>query len=556
MNLLIYLEPLHEMNDPFWHEPWLRFADLMVTAFKRRWPSARVICVTSQALTHSRPAAQFDVVVLDHSELVPRFGSTAATVAAHWDAGGSEESNLVMASLLRGRLAGFQPQACISFSPAPFLRAAFPEAVTLFFEHGMVSRPPFPLTGYLDPYDIIRNSALVRLKNKARSFQPTLAEKQFIEDLRTRYWDYIKDSNPLTAIAAGWRKNFPRLLLLAGQFSNFYAFDSYAAQKSPLDLVLYALATVSPSVGVVVTEHPSHSFLTKRVVDWLTASYPNFLWNPEFERTTWKAASQWLMPYVDAVATVSSKVGFETLLWKKPLIVLGSSHLDIVADGHDLGSIESMCSASWPAWKDSVLAWNLTRYTMPFDLLFEGDIFCERLELAMARHRIADLDTFFDSTFAPLEAIRCSYFDTLNAKELARKVERFAFGVNTNDYTVWQPLEAELEVNVPKLPLSAMRASFHFHQGMAAINGKGDLLAAAECFVRARDDYAALCAACPDDQLKEMYWHSAFHVAYALKNTRRACAFRGSLLQLICDAPNGVGPMPAGTAARLAELAG
>lgn len=161
MNLLIYLEPLHELDNPFWHEAWLGFADRMATALKRRWPEARAVCVTNRALAYAKPRAPFDIVVLDHTELVPRFGATAAAVAAHWDSGGDDDSNTAMAALLRARLGGFEPGVCVSFSPVPFLRTAFSEAPVLFFEHGMVSRPPFPLTGYLDPFDIVRGSALV-----------------------------------------------------------------------------------------------------------------------------------------------------------------------------------------------------------------------------------------------------------------------------------------------------------------------------------------------------------------------------------------------------------
>lgn len=415
MNLLIYLEPLHELDNPFWHEAWLGFADRMATALKRRWPEARAVCVTNRALAYAKPQAPFDIVVLDHTELVPRFGATAAAVAAHWDAGGNDDSNTAMAALLRARLGGFEPGVCVSFSPAPFLRTAFPEAPALFFEHGMVSRPPFPLTGYLDPFDIVRGSALVRLKDEVRGFQPTAAEAAFVAELRERYFGHIESGNRLTATVASWREKFPRLLLLAGQFSNFYAFDCYAANKTPLDLVLHALAAAGPSVGVIVTEHPNHPFLNERMVEWLAASHPNFLWSPEFNATTWRAASQWLMAHVDAVATVSSKVGLETLLWRKPLLVLGSSHLDTIADGHDLAELDAVCARPWPAWKDAVLAWHLTRYTMPFDLLFETDLFCDRLELALAQHRSNNRDAAFDVAFAPIDDIRRSYDAAMTA---------------------------------------------------------------------------------------------------------------------------------------------
>jgi len=415
MNLLVYLEPLHELDNPFWHEPWLGFTEKMATTLKKRWPGSRTVCVTNSALASISQERSFDLVVLDHTELVPRFGGSALAVASLWDAGGSWRTNRAMAGVIKARLPNFKPDACVSFSPAPFLRIAFPKAPVLFFEHGMVSRPPFPLTGYLDPFDLLRNSALVCLKHQIRNFQPTAEEASLVSDLREAYFAYIHANNPLKETISNWRGQFDRLLLFGGQFSGFYAFDCYTDAKSPLDLLLRTLEQVEPNVGVIATEHPNRPFLSERTVEWVSKTYPNFLWSPDFNNTTWRAASQWVMPHVDAVATVNSKVGLESLLWKKPLVVLGSSHLDAIADSNNLSDLESICSHAWPDWKESVLLWHLTRYTIPFDILFGDGVFCERLVQAKEHHVKSTMSDFYQKRPCPLITLARNYKNHLQS---------------------------------------------------------------------------------------------------------------------------------------------
>jgi hypothetical protein len=135
-----------------------------------------------------------------------------------------------------------------------------------------------------------------------------------------------------------------------------------------------------------------------------------------------------------------------------------------------------------------------------------------------------------------------------------RDAEKFAESVNSSNDALWRSLESELDSLVGDVPLTAARASFHFHKAMAAINRKGDNLLAASMFAVARDEYAALCAEGSDQNLRAMFWQSAFHVPYALRQTAENNGYRQALMQLMCEAPVEVGAMPDQLRGRLAEL--
>jgi hypothetical protein len=54
------------------------------------------------------------------------------------------------------------------------------------------------------------------------------------------------------------------------------------------------------------------------------------------------------------------------------LIILGNSHLNAIADAHSLDKIDTICANPWTSEKDMFLEWLLTRYYIPYSILFES----------------------------------------------------------------------------------------------------------------------------------------------------------------------------------------
>ena len=151
MRVLFYVEPLVERENPTWKKSWI---DYFVKEISRALihegihendmaciaPSA--LCgIARSILPNSR------VVSIDQTELIPRFGSSALAVASRWYLNQADSATLTnMADLVCERLGNFIPTVCLTFSPAPFLKRAWPQVKVLHMEYGFISRPPFPET--------------------------------------------------------------------------------------------------------------------------------------------------------------------------------------------------------------------------------------------------------------------------------------------------------------------------------------------------------------------------------------------------------------------------
>lgn len=445
MKVLIYIEPLTEREAPTWKRAWLEYAALMARAIEAKVASLSLVAIVGDgiAVEAGSVLAGARVEVLKHSELVPRFGATALQVAIGWYRGGTPEAMKAMGDLVKQRVRGFVPDVCITFSPAPFLRSAFPKAPLLHFELGMVSRPPFPLTGYLDPIGMFTQGFIGRHGALVAGFKPTRDELRLVALIRDKTVRQIADSNPLSSVARELGGGFRRRVLLVLQFSNFYAYDAHATYPEQYDLLVQTLEAAPPDVGVFVTEHPQHPLLSGDTLTHLKAQFPNLLWSPAFRETP--AASQYLMEHADCVVTVSSSVGWQALLWRKPLLVVGHSHLDLVADGHDLHDLESLLAKTVrnDAQKERVLAWHLSRYASPFDVLFGRSEVVDRIERAIALHKTRELSTYFDKPFAGESNLIATYAEAVDRVGSARLIEESERRIKEMQATLEVNLEAQ-----------------------------------------------------------------------------------------------------------------
>lgn len=433
MKVLFYIEPLTEREAPKWKRGWLDFAARMARAIEAERPGASFAAIVGDGLEADAANALADarVEVLRHAELVPRFGTTALQVATGWYRGGTASSTREMGDLVRRRLRGFAPDVCITLSPAPFLRDAFAAAPVLHFELGIVSRPPFPFTGYLDPIGMFMQSFIGRYAARVSGFEATPDETRVVQLLREGTVRQIAEMNPLSLVAGELAQGYRQRVLLALQFSNFYAYDAHATYPEQYDLLVQTLEATPREVGVFVTEHPQHPLLTDDTLAHLRATYPNFFWSHEFRETP--AASQYLLGHVDCVVTVSSSVGWQALLWKKPLVVVGHSHLDLVADSNDLQELPALLRKPRrdDPRKERVLAWHLNRYASPFDVLFGKAEVVKRIERAIDLHRKRRLSAYFDKPFSNAADLLAAYGEAIKRAGASHSQQEGAHRVET-----------------------------------------------------------------------------------------------------------------------------
>ncbi len=428
MRVLFYVEPITELDTPTWKAPWLYFVNMMVTSIRRDNPGAEFCCIVGDGLedTASNILQDCRVAVLHHTELVPRFGKNALDTTIAWYSAPSPSALSDMAALIKSRLpdATYQPDACITFSSAPFLSTAFPGTAVLHFELGLVSRYPFPETAYLDPLGMFNNSYPKQHQDVLRGYSANASERMLVKGFREKYLPLISANNPIADLIKPMLAQYNASLLLSLQFSQYYGYDAHATYLDQYDLLIHTLASVPPEIAIVVVEHPQFPIMKQETVQYLRSRYSNFIWLEQFRDLP--SASQYLIEYVDLVITVSSSVGLQTLIWKKPLVVLGSSHLDVIADAHTLEKVPQIVGCPWPEYKENVLAWHLSRYTMPFDLLQHHRALTDRIKAAQHCVATDDYTSCFEKPFADIEEIAKAYSIKINNEALFTTMEAAA----------------------------------------------------------------------------------------------------------------------------------
>jgi hypothetical protein len=111
---------------------------------------------------------------------------------------------------------------------------------------------------------------------------------------------------------------FDRLCLLPLQISNEFSFDGPVSYRTQFEYLYDVLVAAPKDIAVIVTEHPSGEPVLRRSgpnsnIDVLRRTFPNMIFLDEFRR--YQSSSQFLVPRVDGVWSVSSSIGYQALLF-------------------------------------------------------------------------------------------------------------------------------------------------------------------------------------------------------------------------------------------------
>ena len=389
-NVLFYIEPMATFHRPLFHLPWWTFAYRKMQSLDNdpfRNYSFRVI--TSKAIKENIPEwslnSDIQILDVDSEMLLTHFGRDYLKASLAWYHGTfTQEQISFSASLIKKTLNHWQPDLIISYSPAPFLQKAYPQALTLYSEYGMTSRPPFPESFYFDPFGYYKYSYLRRYTDLIDATQFTEQDYEALKEYRDFFISLIEQQNPFKPIIENLRHRFSHLILVPLQASQNYWFDGNCEFVSQIDMIEHILKETPQNIGVIFVPHPDFPVFTSDTLKYLRGCYPHFIYSEEFEE--FGSASQYLIRHVDAVASVSSMVGLQALIWQKKLIALGDSQLNFVADATSLDSINQLIENKTND-KDSILLWLLSRYYVPLSYIQDSIWFGDFLERSLVSYR-------------------------------------------------------------------------------------------------------------------------------------------------------------------------
>lgn len=424
--ILFYVEIFTELDRPQFHDAWIAFsARFMVGMMAAGHPASpdTVRLLTNEALAELAPKHGFwDYLtsVVKEREFLEIFGTDYLTATVDGYHGRTDVKVLdAAAACLRRAVDGFEPDLIVTYTTAPWLQRAFPHAVVLHEEYGLFSRPPYPESFYLDPNGKFANAIIARNAGALRAYAADDAETKMVERIRALFCrEIIPKVTPFANLEAAIRKRWKKIILLPLQYCGHYGFEGTGPYRTQGAVVRDVIERVDPSIAVLVVNHSTaHYHGTIPPPDlyaYLGKRHENLLFNDSINMVM--HASQYLLAHVDMVATVSSSVGLQAVLWDKPVIALGDSHINALADYTRVEDVPADMPAR-PTWdKTGALAWLIRHYYIPATYLQNKDWMTAFTDRCIARHRagVSGLD-FFDPIDAP-DAVARAICDNADLK--------------------------------------------------------------------------------------------------------------------------------------------
>ena len=386
MRILFHVEPLVMHSRPFHYWAWLERTAIMGRALSERgwscrWAlnaalATRAVAAPDEAPPprHGHGLPREQVVVFEQQEIRGFYEAPNVAILDGLQHGRWPQATLERhAAHLRGRFAPFEPEVIVTYTPSDALAAAWPDALILHSENGAFSRAPGPATQFFDPLGLYERSMPARLAGELQGRAPDGIETAFLGVLREGLAAHHEATTPFTALESKVRAAGAVPVLLPLQFGGEAGFDLNAPFRNQGEYLLHVLEQAGPGFAVLIAQHPSAAWLGEAIDeetrDWLAAACPQAVFVPD------EAApfvGQALLPHVDAVLGVSSSLGWQALVWRKPLVAVGRGHLARWADGHDVAELPAVVRQA-PRDHDGALAWLFRHYFVPDRCWTDGD---------------------------------------------------------------------------------------------------------------------------------------------------------------------------------------
>lgn len=313
---------------------------------------------------------------------------------------GSEDHNAlrILAEEVFRSSQGFEPDVVIAFAiQIDFLETVWPNALRLHSEMGPYSRNPYPYSLFFDRLGLYGRSVIGQAGQRLRTRAASADARALASAFRSNSKTALDAVNPF--MIHDLQSCFNRLCLLPLQVSHHYSFDQQAIYRNQFEFLLDVLSKAPQDVGVLATEYVEFGPVLKQWgpqqnLDFFRRNFPNFIFESDFR--AYHTPSQFLVPNVDGVWSVSSNVGYQALLFGKFLGSPATSYLASVADATTLTKFFDELDQGSRGNKDDFVAWQIERYLVPDVLLADGRWMCDYFErrIIAAREASDPLDAF------------------------------------------------------------------------------------------------------------------------------------------------------------------
>lgn len=336
-NILYYLDPSIELNDPLFREGTLKSIIIpSVNGIKNFSQDLNVGIVLSDIYSsRNHNFSHFNKVFFINSKEYSDIFLGKSVSEIYYNNNSKKEQDITLKKILLDKIGDFSPEVIICYEAcAPFLKDIFPEALILNEMFGSFSRAPFPSFAVLDHNGVFGKSFQATHAERYSEIDLSEEEQRIFNNFKKTITKNLSTNLPFKSFIDDIQNGFDSNVLLACQIDGYFAYDACCDFDSQYAMVDYVLKKSDPRVGVIVTEHGYKAQLKLEEIEQLRKEYQNFIYLENKERIPY--VSQFLLPYIDGVIGVSSSVIYQAALWGKPIYVAGKSQINFLQTSNNI----------------------------------------------------------------------------------------------------------------------------------------------------------------------------------------------------------------------------
>lgn len=360
MKILFYIEPFYEFNNPSFRIPTINSIVVPFAETLRNHAEVSILTSSQTIDNLNIKLKNINIFTIDYNLFKKNFNSYLE-YSCLLQKNKIPENNLKsIVNELKKTIKNYQPDIVINYesSNLNLLKLLFNKSKIVDMMFGPFSRIPYPSTTFFDINGIYEHSSINNIANR----KLTQNESSCLRQIRRKNAIAISENCFYKELIHGFRRKYEKIILIACQLDNYFAFQSCSDYKSSIDIVRATLSQVPSNYGVIVTSHGEfEQQYTEEQIFEIQKNFPNC----EFINTKIPYISQWIVPYVDCLVTVSSSLGFQAILWGKHLVLAGKSQLQSLSHGYlkNGNMIEILSTNYADNSRDGVLYEILSKYT-------------------------------------------------------------------------------------------------------------------------------------------------------------------------------------------------
>lgn len=406
MDILFYVEPKIERNDPYFRLPTIRNSIIPQIEAARICGHRTFLVFGAHLLSRLQvdglEGKLGDYGTIKDAQLSAISPSYRELAAKSLQNSFTEEQHGILKDIITAAVPNdFLPELIVVWeSAADYLRNIFPNAKIVYELPGPFSRAPFP------DYTLF----LPRLL-KDCLYRPTKSTEANFDEVRRQL---LRGSLVKTGVSRrvnALRQKYKHLLLYPLQVDNYFMVDEVISEYgSQLGALEHVLSSVPSDFGIIATLYKSRSVatdsMTDAAVNYLRENYSNFIFDNDING--YENVSQCIVPLSDGVIVASSSVGFQAALWKKPLLTLGRSHLDLVSTATAVTEFVDQVHSRTDIDRDAALAFCISKYALATSLIKTDPMrFIQRiLEVAESDSKFGSVPNINEAVSDLLSGIR------------------------------------------------------------------------------------------------------------------------------------------------------